>query len=100
MTNGINRVRISTTVDARAIERARILTGARDSTTIDRALLALIDQLEGRRERAALLGAPYEHDEELTLPDPSIDWATDLPYDGAVPPQVLAMAERRRRSNR
>ena len=67
-----------------------------DSKILDRALEALIEQLEEEQELAALTAHPYEA-------DPDITWAPvpgdGLPYDGEVPAAVLRMAaDRRRRS--
>ena len=83
------RVRVSTTVDADRLERGRELVGSSDSKVLDAALAALIES----REREALLALPYEADAELgsaTFDGP------DLPYDGAVPDDVLRLAEERR----
>ena len=69
------------------------MLGAPDSKILDRALKALIDQVEGARELAALAARPYEDDPELS-------WAPapggDLPYDGEVPAEVVRMAAQRR----
>lgn len=91
------RVRISTTVDAERWAQARRLFNAPGSQVVDRALVALIDQLEGEHERAILTAQPYEADEELgwqPAPGP------DLPYDGAVPADVRELADRRRLQRR
>jgi hypothetical protein len=88
------RVRISTTVDAQKLTMARQLTGVPDSRILDRALTALVEQLEAERELEALSAAPYEDDPDLAwtgAPGP------DLPYDGSVPAEVLRLAARRRR---
>ncbi|MGI8684817.1 MAG: hypothetical protein ACR2MO_06970 [Acidimicrobiales bacterium] len=70
------------------------MLAAPDSRILDRALKALIDQLEEERELAALAAFPYED-------DPDLDMATapgaDLPYDGEVPADVLRLAAQRRR---
>src|SRR5262249_61230087 len=62
---GMNRVRISTTVDARSLGRARQLLPGTDSRLLDRALLALIEDLEEGRELAALTALPYADDPDL-----------------------------------
>lgn len=90
----MGRVRISATVDGASLERARTLTGARDSRLLDQALAALLRQLEAEHERRVLTGAPYDADPDLTWESPS---GPDLPYDGEVPAEVLALAARRRR---
>jgi hypothetical protein len=63
-----------------------------DSKLIDRALEALLQELDGRHELEAIAAQPYED-------DPDLAWATDpgpsLPYDDDVPPEVLRLAERR-----
>jgi len=65
-----------------------------DSKILDRALKALIAQLEEAQELAALAALPYED-------DPDLDWAAppggDLPYEGKVPADVLRMAAQRHR---
>lgn len=89
----MKRARVSTTLDAARLERARRLSGLRDSTMLDRALEALIEQLEHEREIAALDRHPYDHDPELAA------WqapAVALPYDGDVPDAVIRRAEQRR----
>lgn len=88
------RVRISTTVDAQQLATVRQLMRAPDSRILDRALAALVAQLEAERELEALSAAPYEDDPDLAwtgTPGP------DLPYDGSVPVEVLRLAARRRR---
>ena len=90
----MNRVRISTTVDATSLGRARQLLPGTDSRLLDRALLALIEDLEEDRELAALTALPYEDDPDLAWeahPGP------DLPYDGEVPEDVIQLALQRRR---
>lgn len=71
------------------------MLGEPDSRILDRALKALIDQVEEAQELAALTESPYEE-------DPDLNWepapGADLPYDGDVPADVLRMAARRRRS--
>jgi hypothetical protein len=91
------RVRISTTVDAQQLARVRQLTDAPDSRILDRALAALLEQLEAERELAALSAAPYEDDPDLAWTVPP---GPDLPYDGQVPAEVLRLAARRRRRPR
>jgi len=88
------RVRISTTVDATRLDKARELLDAPDSTVVDEALGALIDLMEAQRELAALAAHPYEDDPELQW---EAEPGPDLPYDGEVPAAVLEMARRRRR---
>lgn len=91
----MSRVRISTTVDARYLEAARRLLPVADSRLLDRALASLVEQLEGERELAALAHHPYEDDPDLAWQAPP---GPDLPFDGAVPPDVISLAQRRRRS--
>lgn len=88
-------MRISTTVDATSLRRARDLLPGADSRVLDRALLALIEHLEREREQAALLTHPYERDPDLAWQAPA---GPDLPYDGDVPEDVLRLARRRRRA--
>ncbi|MGH8906279.1 MAG: hypothetical protein ACRD0K_07155 [Egibacteraceae bacterium] len=90
----MTRVRISTTVDANRLAEARRRLGAADSEIIDRALTALIEQLEAERELAALTEFPYEDDPDLMWEAPR---GPDLPYDGEVPADVLRLAAQRRR---
>lgn len=71
------------------------MTGAKDSQLLDLALAALIEMLRTEQELAALAEHPYETDPDLAWEAPR---GPDLPYDGAVPDEVLAMAEERRRS--
>lgn len=59
---------------------------------LDRALLALIDELEEEGERAALVADPYEDDDDLAWQAPP---GPDLPYDGDVPEEVIRLARRR-----
>jgi len=92
--SGMKRVRLSTTVDAQQLTIVRRLLGLPDSQIVDRAMRALIDQVEEAQELAALTVLPYED-------DPDLDWVpapgADLPYDGEVPADVLRMAAERRR---
>lgn len=91
------RARVSTTVDATVLRRARDLLPGPDSRVLDRALLALIEQLEEEGERAALLAHPYEDDPDLAWQAPP---GPDLPYDGEVPEEVVRLARRRRSARR
>lgn len=91
----MNRVRVSTTVDGVQLERCRRLLDLNDSQLLDRALAALIDEVEAAREVDALTRQPYEDDPDLTW---SVPPAPALPYDGGVPAEVLRLAEERRRS--
>jgi hypothetical protein len=89
----MSRARVSTTIDAERLHRARVLSGLPDSRLLDRALEAYVELLERERERAALDLHPYEA-------DPDIAWETPLaplPYDGAIPAEVIELAQRRRR---
>lgn len=88
------RVRISTTVDAERLDTVRRMMDAPDSRILDRALKALVDQLEETQELASLAAMPYEDDPELALPSVP---QCDLPYDGEVPAEVLRLAADRRR---
>jgi hypothetical protein len=90
----MTRVRISTTVDAQRLATVRQLLGANDSQIVDRALAALIEQLEAEAEAAALTADPYEDDPDLAWEAPP---GPDLPYDGEVPADVLRLAAQRRR---
>ena len=87
------RARISTTVDAQRLAEARRRLAVSDSELIDRALAALIDELEAERERSALTERPYEDDPELAWQAPL---GPPLPYDHDVPKDVLDLAARRR----
>lgn len=91
---GMARMRISTTVDAQRLAAARRLLPGTDSRLLDRALAALVEQLEAERELAALTNHPYEDDPDLAWPAPP---GPDLPYDGDVPADVMRLAQRRRR---
>lgn len=59
---------------------------------MDRALSALLEELETEQELAALEAFPYDEDPELGWEVP----AAPLPYAGEVPADVLALARRRR----
>ncbi|MGH3939227.1 MAG: hypothetical protein ACRDTG_11440 [Pseudonocardiaceae bacterium] len=91
----MKRVRISATVDGERLEVAARLAGETGSQLLDRALTALIEQLESDRELAALTNHPYDEDPELAWEAPP---GPDLPYDGAVPDDILELAQARRRS--
>lgn len=93
----MSRTRISTTVDAHRLAEARRRLAVSDSELIDRALAALIDDLEAERELTALIEAPYEDDPELAWHAPV---GPDLPYDHDIPRDVLALAAERRRRTR
>lgn len=88
------RSRISTTVDGVRLAHARALFAGRDAEMLDRALAALIDEIETAREIAALKENPYDSDPMLNIP--LMPFPDDLPYDGEVPPDVIALAEKRR----
>lgn len=87
------RVRVSTTVDAHNWETVRRLLDAPSSQIVDRALAALIDQLETAHEHAVLREMPYEDDPDLAWDAPT---PPALPYEGDVPAEVLRLAKRRR----
>lgn len=88
------RVRISTTVDEGKLAKSRRLFDGPDSRLMDRALQALIHELEGAAEVRALDAAPYESDPDLAW---EVSEGPPLPYDGEVPKEVLAKAKARRR---
>lgn len=88
------RVRISTTVDAQCLAAARRLLPGTDSRLLDRALACLVERLEAELELAALADHPYEDDPDLAWQAPA---GPDLPFDGAVPADVMKLAQRRRR---
>jgi hypothetical protein len=90
----MSRVRVSTTVDAQQLATVRQMLGTSDSQILDRALAALIEQLETEQELAALAALPYEDDPDLAWP---LVPGPDLPYDGEVPAEVLRLAAKRRR---
>lgn len=96
--DGMARTRISTTVDSERLDRARQIVGGRDSELLDRALAELVEHDEARREAAALTEAPYDDDDELRTGPPDIDWDAELPYEGAIPDNVVELARQRRRS--
>jgi hypothetical protein len=91
------RTRISTTVDEQRLAEARRRLSVSDSQLVDRALDALLHQLETERERAALTESPYEADPALAWRAPA---GPDLPYDGDIPAEVQALATQRRRQAR
>lgn len=91
----MNRVRISTTVDGGRLTLCRRLLAAPDSQLMDRALQALVNELEAERELAALEAHPYREDPDLSWTAPA---GASLPYEGSVPEDVLLMAETRRRA--
>ena len=96
MLYGMPRERISTTVDATTLEWARRLVPGPDSRLIDRALKALIEQVEAEQELAVLQALPYDQDPDLSWQAPP---GPDLPYDGDVPEEVLELARARRARN-
>lgn len=88
------RIRISTTVDAARLDACRrLLRRTPDSRLVDRALEALIHELEAEAELRALAAHPYEHDPDLAW---QVSEGPPLPYDGDVPAEVLERARRRR----
>lgn len=93
----MNRVRLSTTVNAERLARARQLVAQPDSVLIDRALAALVTIAETERELAALAAQPYDD-------DPDLAWTPEsgpaLPYYGEVPAEVLTLADARRKRRR
>jgi len=62
----------------------------RDAEIFDRALDALIFEIEGGAERDALTRFPYEGDTELALPD--VGPGDGSSYEGEVPEEVLELA--------
>lgn len=89
------RVRLSTTVDAQRLATCRRLLKVTDSKLIDRALAALLDELEAEAEIAAIEAQPYDRDPELAWEPPP---NPPLPYDGKIPADVLKLAAQRRRT--
>jgi hypothetical protein len=89
----MTRVRVSTTVDAQRWATAQRLVGAPSSQILDRALAALIGQLEGAHEREVLTAQPYHEDPELAW---EMSPGAGLAYDADVPPDVLELARQRR----
>lgn len=90
----MKRTRISATVDGQRLRTAAALTGSTGSALVDQALAALIAQVEAEREAEALERRPYESDPDLAWQAPL---GPDLPYDGEVPAEVIALAEASRR---
>jgi hypothetical protein len=93
----MTRVRISTTVDAKALDEARRLVNGRDGQMLDAAMRALIEKLATEAESKALDSWPYASDLDLRMPDALADDRDALPYDGDVPADVVALARHRRR---
>ena len=89
----MKRARMSTTVDATILARARQLLPGSDSLVIDRALAALVQELEGERELAVLAVHPYDADPDVAWEMPV---GPDLPYDGDIPEEVMELAHQRR----
>ena len=87
-------MRISTTIDGQRWAEARRLVSGSPSQIVDAALEALIEKLEGERERAVLAKLPYEDDPDLSWDAPP---GPALPYEGEVPEEILRLAEERRR---
>ncbi len=88
-----NRTRISTTVDTDRLARARREFDLNDAQLVDRALEALLGEVDDAKERAALLAQPYDEDEALAW---SVGPGESLPYDGDVPDHVQRLASERR----
>ncbi len=74
--------------------RGHVSSSGSDSLVIHRALTALVQELEGDRELAALAAHPYDADPELVWEVPA---GPDLPYDGDIPEGVMELARQRRR---
>jgi len=89
----MSRVRISTTVDGERLAACRRILETSDSKIVDRALAALVEELEERQELDALEAQPYHDDPDLAWQPPQ---GPDLPYDGDVPADVARLAARRR----
>ncbi len=62
----------------------------------DRALALFIESVEGAREREALRAMPYDADPDLAMPPVDAAAYAALPYDGAIPEDVLRLAAERR----
>lgn len=88
----MSRTRISTTVDANCLARARAVGHERDSVLFDKALRAYIEQVAAEQERTALDQFPYGSDPELEMPEAH----DDLPYEGKIPDDVVRLAKHRR----
>ncbi len=80
-------------MDAARLERCRELLGVSDSQLVDDALGALLRELSGAVERAAIDAWPYEQDPDVAWQAPP---GPDLPYDGQVPEAVQRLAAERR----
>jgi hypothetical protein len=76
------------------LSKCRQLIDAPDSELIDRALAALIAEVEADREIAALTAQPYESDPDLAW---QVEDGPPLPYSGAIPKEVLDKARARRK---
>lgn len=96
--DGMNRVRISTTVDRDQLTELRDRLGLHDSVLIDRALAALLEAIEAERERSALDAMPYGADPELAWLAPI--GTDDIPYDGDIPEEIVRLADARRSAQR
>lgn len=66
-----------------------------DGQLVDQALDALLNEFETRQEHAALDEHPYEDDPDLSWEAPP---GPSLPYDGAVPAEVIELARKRRQT--
>jgi hypothetical protein len=90
----MGRERISTTVDRDRLAACRRLVGTRDSKLFDQALAALLEDLEGVRERQALIVMPDHEGADVASEGPE---TPSLPYEGEVPEDVQRLAAARRR---
>lgn len=90
----MKRIRLSTTVDATRLEACRRRLAVTDSKLVDRALIALLDELERDAEWIALDAHPYEDDPDLTWDGPP---GLAPSYHGDIPAAVVELAARRRR---
>jgi hypothetical protein len=86
-------MRLSTTVDREKLAACRRLLGVSDSELVDRALQALVNELEAERELAALESHPLPDDAAFAW-EASLN--SDLPYEGDVPEDVIRLAAKRR----
>jgi Arc/MetJ family transcription regulator len=91
---GMTRMRVSTTVDETLWAQAQQLLDVPPSQLVDAALAALVEKLEGQRERLALEQFPYDDDPDLSWEAPP---GPQLPYEGEIPEEVLLLARERRR---
>lgn len=91
---GMNRVRISTTVDGARLAACRAALGVSDSKMLDEAMRLLLDHLEEASEREALRAMPYHEDADVAWETPLV---SGLLYDGEIPEDVQRLAESRRR---